>query len=208
MSPMTRYFEQSVGPAPLGWVPAALTASRLALAPVMVVNAYAWGSETLFVVALCWAFVSDIYDGVIARWLKVDTPLVRRFDSATDMVFYLSTLWAVGVAHTDVFMQYVWPLMGLVALEVACNTVSCWRFGRLPATHTYTAKCWGISLFAALVLLLGFGVTGWVFTLMLALGYVAGVEVLAILLLSKRPPVDVAGLWLIQRLRLNQEMQR
>ncbi len=195
MRHLTRQFEQCVGGESLQWVPLSLTISRLALAPLMLVNAYVWQSQALFVGMLAWAIFSDIYDGVIARKLCVDTPIVRRLDSLTDTVFYLATLWAVGVVHTHVIAEYFWPIAGLILLEIACNAVSLWRFGRPPATHTYTAKCWGVFLFVSLTLLLGFGITGPVFIAMLVIGYIADVEVLVIMLVSRQPPVDVAGIW-------------
>ena len=72
---------------PAFW-PLALTASRLVLGPVLLLVAWrhpepgAWLAAGVVV-----GFLTDLFDGIVARRLNVSSPNLRRFDSQTDLVF-------------------------------------------------------------------------------------------------------------------------
>lgn len=75
-------------------LPPALTTLRLLLGPVAcwlaVVHAAGW----TFALILLVAFLSDIYDGVLARRWGVATEWLRRYDSLTDLFYYGCILWS------------------------------------------------------------------------------------------------------------------
>ncbi len=50
---------------------------------------------TYIVVGISLAILTDIFDGIIARQLKVDTEKIRRLDSNVDLFFWLITLFGV-----------------------------------------------------------------------------------------------------------------
>src|SRR6476646_3471414 len=83
-------------------VPLGLTVLRLLLAPVLVWMVYAGAPGILFAGVILVAFVSDYFDGVIARRLGVATPELRHFDSRADLVFYATAAWAVWMLRPDV----------------------------------------------------------------------------------------------------------
>ncbi len=185
-------------PACLDWrylAPLSLTGLRLLLAPLLLWLAYRWPSGPAFIACLVTGLLSDVLDGVVARRLGVATPLVRRMDSGTDVVFYLAVLWAAAVVHPEVIWAYTPGFGVLLGLEVVCQSVSFGRSGRPPATHAYSAKCWGLFLFAAFAMLLGWGVSSGVMDAMIVVGCVANVEVIAIMLVAPPPAVDVPSLW-------------
>jgi phosphatidylglycerophosphate synthase len=65
-------------------VPVLLTGLRALLAPAVVwLSMYAPRKEA-FAICLVAAFLSDVFDGIIARRLGVATPALRRLDSAAD----------------------------------------------------------------------------------------------------------------------------
>lgn len=69
---------------------------RVLLCPLIVLGGRRhWSGRWLgFIVFI--ALIDDIYDGVLARHLGCDTPLLRRSDPAADTIFYLgvaATLW-------------------------------------------------------------------------------------------------------------------
>ena len=78
---------------------ALLTLLRMALAPVVLWLAFHRPSGPAFAACLAAAFVSDVFDGVIARRLHVATPGLRRLDSAADSVFYLAATAAAWHLH-------------------------------------------------------------------------------------------------------------
>ena len=179
--------------------PAALTVIRLLLAPVMLWNAWTMRSGPVFLICLGVGFLSDIFDGVVARRLGVATARLRRFDSVTDVVFYVSGLSCIWIVHPEIVRRYWVSIAVLAGLEVTGQGVSLMRFGRVAAVHAYSAKVWGIFLFAAICGVLGFGVAGWVFDGMLIVGFVAYAEWLGILVLSEEAVVDVGSFFAVWR---------
>ena len=51
-------------------------------------------SPSGFGLCLIAAFLSDVFDGILARRLGVATPTLRRLDSIADSVFYLAAVFA------------------------------------------------------------------------------------------------------------------
>ena len=149
----------------------------------------------MLVACLILGVLSDIFDGVVARRLGVVTLAMRRLDSATDVLFFASAAWCLWLLHPELVRQFRWGMACLGGLEVACNLLSLARFRRLPATHSYLAKFWGLCLLAAFVAALGFGHGGWVMTGTIAVGILVDLEIIAIMLVSRTAPVDVPSLW-------------
>jgi phosphatidylglycerophosphate synthase len=158
----------------------ALTGLRLVLGPLLVWMALR-GVAGVPAVALCLAaFASDYFDGVLARRDGVDSAAVRRFDSATDTVFFLSAAWSAWLLHADLLRPWLWLAFAVVALEIARYAFDLAKFRREAAYHAWSAKVWGLSLFAALVALFGFGSAVPLVPVALALGIAADAEGLAI----------------------------
>lgn len=158
----------------------ALTSLRLVLGPVLLLLAWAGIGGAPAVAVVLAAFGSDYFDGVLARRFRVDSALVRRFDSATDTVFFLCAAWSAWLLHADLVRPFLWLAAAVVALEVTRYVYDFAKFRREAAYHAWSAKAWGLSLFAAFVALMGFRqATPWV-PLTLALGIVADTEGLAI----------------------------
>jgi phosphatidylglycerophosphate synthase len=187
----------------IGWlrlVPLALTALRLLLSPLVVCLAYAWPFGPTFVACLSIGLFSDVFDGILARRLGVATHALRRLDSAADIAFYLAVLWSAAVLYPDVLWTYAPGFGTVLALEAASQWVSFARSGRSPATHAYSAKCWVLFLFAASVALLGFGRSRGFMEAMIAVGCVAELEAIAILLVAPPPSVDIQSIFHAWRL--------
>jgi CDP-diacylglycerol--glycerol-3-phosphate 3-phosphatidyltransferase len=185
---------------PRSTLPLALTTLRLALVPVVLGLTYAWPNGILLAGCVVIGLLSDWFDGIAARRLGVLTAWLRRYDSATDVLFYVSVLWAAWILHNDAMRRYGWGFLALLGLEVACNAVSLLRFGRPPATHTFAAKIWAVVLCAGFVALFAFGWSrGWL-DVVIGWGVLVDVEVIVILLISKYPPVDVLTIWNARRL--------
>jgi phosphatidylglycerophosphate synthase len=148
-------------------------------------------ARELFAYVLVGGLLSDYFDGVLARRLGVARPWLRRLDSSVDLVFYLFVLSATYVVEGDNLRAAALPMGILVATEVCCVGASLLKFGMLPATHTYSAKLYGLVIFLAFLGVLCFGLGPWVFWLACGFALLANGEVLSIILLSKEPPVDV-----------------
>ena len=182
-------------------LPLALTLLRAALAPVMVLLALCRPEPLAFVLCLVAAFLSDVFDGVIARRLGIATPGLRRLDSLADSLFYAGALFAAWSLHREVLLAHRLGLGILFALEALRYALDFWKFRREASYHLWSSKLWGIALFVAFVALLGFGNGGAMVTVAIALGIVADLEGLAISLLLREWKNDVPTLVHALRLR-------
>src|SRR5262249_61514320 len=98
-------------------VPLLLTCFRGVLGPCLIACAYLWPRPAVLGTCVLIAFVTDIFDGVIARRLGIATAHLRRLDSAADSVFYLCALWAVWVLHPNIILDNALLLVLLAVLE-------------------------------------------------------------------------------------------
>jgi phosphatidylglycerophosphate synthase len=172
-------------------VPVLLTALRALLAPVVLLLAIYAPKPGAFAVCLVAAFVSDIFDGVIARRLGVATASIRRLDSAADTLFYSACVFAAWRLYPAVITDRIWPLSVLVALEAIRYVLDFAKFRREASYHMWSSKLWGISLFVGFLSLLVFGFHGVLITLTIYLGIVADLEGIAISIILQRWQSDV-----------------
>jgi len=185
---------------PWKWLPWSLVASRIVLAPLVVVLAVR-GHRRIVVACLAYALVADVADGMIARRLGVATPRLRQGDSAADVLFWSAALVCAFVAEPDAMWARAGWIAVVLAFEVAVNATSFARFGRAPASHAYLAKLWGLVMCASLVAIIGWGQLGALFWSTIVIGIAAGVDGVAILLLLPAWRSDVPSSWSAWQLR-------
>lgn len=161
-------------------IPLALTVLRLLLAPVLVWMVYVGAPGISFAGVILLAFVSDIFDGVVARSLDVASSELRHFDSRADLVFYATAAWAVWRLHPDVVRSVAVPALVVIGLDVVRHLFDFAKFGRDAAYHAWSSKAWGLSLAVALVLLMGFGIAYPWIAITIVLGLIAQTEGLLI----------------------------
>lgn len=176
-----------------------LTTLRLLLGPVALICALTNVPRWIYLPILIAATLSDIYDGVLARRFGVATPALRRYDSVTDVIYYLFILAVAWRLCKPVITQN-WPAIAAILLsEAASIFVSFIRFGKYPATHSYLAKFYGLCLLAALIALLVFNGGSWVIVTLMIVALVTNAEIIAIHFNMKTPPVDVRSIFALRR---------
>ena len=183
---------------PIVW-PISLTCLRLFLGPAAILMAFLGAARLWFAPLLLAGMLSDLFDGVLARRFGVTTPWLRRFDSLTDDLFYICILIATGQAAGDTLRRCLPLVVALLASEALCIVTSLIRFKALPATHCYSAKAYGLALFLAFLAVLSLGAGTWVVWVLAVVGLTANVEVMAVLLLATKPPVDVPSVFILLR---------
>ncbi len=177
---------------------------RAILGPVVVALSIFSPQLGMFGICLVLAFLSDVFDGVLARKLDVATPGLRRLDSAADTVFYLSALFAAWHLHPDFILGHIDSLAFLAFLEVFRYGYDVIKFGREASYHMWTSKLWGILLFAGFFEMLVFDSSGFAVDLAIYSGILADFEGLAISFLLKYWKNDVPTLFHAIRLRAEQ----
>ena len=182
-------------------VPLAMTTIRIILAPFILFWAWNGRAGLPYVLCLITAFVTDYFDGVVARKLGVASATVRRYDSAADVIFYVAAFLAVWLVYPEQVRAH-WLGLSLVAsLEAIRVTIDYLKFRREASYHMWSAKAWNISLFAALTGLMGFGVSGWLFQLPIVVGMITNLEGLAASLLLPKWTHDVPTVFHAYKIR-------
>jgi len=172
-------------------LPLALTALRALLAPVVVLLAIFHPSQPAFGACLIVAFLSDVFDGILARRLNVATPDLRRLDSITDTIFYVCTALAVWHLYPSVISLHMTALTALVGLEAARYIFDFRKFGREASYHMWSSKLWGIALFVGIFSLLVFGSSGIAVSAAIYLGIIADIEGLVISIIIREWKSDI-----------------
>lgn len=161
-------------------IPPFLIALRASLAPVIVTLALYDPDRRAFGVCLVLAFLSDIFDGVIARRLGIATPTLRRLDSLADTIFYVGATFAIWHLAPRVVLDHRWAFLVLGILELTRYAFDLAKFGREASYHMWSSKAWGAVLFVAFFALLAFGYRGNLAAIPLYVGIFADLEGLAI----------------------------
>jgi CDP-diacylglycerol--glycerol-3-phosphate 3-phosphatidyltransferase len=181
--------------------PLVLTTLRLILGPVALTVAISGGPRWTYLLILVIATLSDIYDGILARRLGVATPALRRYDSITDLIFYLFILDVVWKLNRTLLIQN-WPWLTSILVSEAAVILLCFaKFGKYPSTHSYLAKCFGLCLLAALIAVLVFKAGSWTIISLAIIALITNTEILAIHLLMSEAPVDVKSVFNLPRVR-------
>jgi phosphatidylglycerophosphate synthase len=151
----------------------------------------------LFIVA----FVTDYFDGVVARALGVVTRALRQADSAVDTIFYLVVAGATWKLHREVVGRHA------AALAVCLATLGAWylfdllRWHAVAGFHAWSAKLFAAALGLWAVMLYGFGVDGPWLVVACAAGTLSHLEGIAISLALRQHATDVPTVLHALRLR-------
>src|ERR1700744_6299800 len=105
-------------------LPLALTTLRLLLGPVALLLAIITGPRWLYFPILVIATLSDIFDGILARRLSVATPALRRYDSISDLIFYLFIL-AVAWKLNQPTIRENWFWLAIILVSEASVIILC-----------------------------------------------------------------------------------
>jgi len=186
----------------LALVPWFLVAAR---AMATLVLAIALAARVLTDALVLWlfvvAFVSDYFDGVIARALKVVTRRLRQADSVVDTVFYLVLAVATWTRHPEPLRRHA------VALGVCLGTLAAWylldllRWRAIAGFHAWSAKAFALALGIWAVAQYGFSRGGpWLVVACVA-GTLSHLEGMAISLVLRRHVADVPTVLHALRLR-------
>ncbi|GAB4467364.1 MAG: hypothetical protein OHK0037_24090 [Elainellaceae cyanobacterium] len=186
-------------------LPALLVCFRLAIAPILLWDAFDGSVTPWFLVGYVAAFLSDIFDGVIARRLSVSTARLRAADSWADVTLYLCLAVAAWRVHPEILVAFRWPLLSVVAVQLLWWVMNLAKYGKPASYHTYSAKLWGITLFFASIALFGFGQGGVALWAAVAVGLVHTIEEIVMTLVLPTWQHDVLSLAHALRLRRQAE---
>lgn len=168
--------------------------------------AFAGAPGGVLALLLLAAFLSDVFDGIIARRFGVDSLDLRRFDTRSDLFFgigaVVGSLIAVPSGGGD-WLPWVWGYAGLFVFR---NLVDWWRYRASPSYHMWSGKLWSAALVSYLFsVYLGHPLS--VFQpLAFALYFINAVEGIAASMILPVPGKDIPSLWHVFERRRKQVM--
>ena len=178
-------------------IPISLIIFRLILAPVILGLVYFLREESrMIVIVLMYLGVfSDIFDGIIARKLNVSSQRLRRFDSQTDMLFWVSIGISTWLLYPDLISNNRIPIIAIFILEGMCYLISIVKFGKETCTHAFLSKLWGITLLIAFTSLIGFNHAGIPFYMAIVLGFISHIDRILITLILPKWTHDIPSFY-------------
>lgn len=182
-------------------LPTVLVVSRFLISPFLLWDALNSQTSIWFIVSYVAAFISDIFDGVIARRLGVSTAQLRQADSWADVCLYLCIAASVWLVHPDVVIAFSMPLLLVVFVQLLWWAVNLVKYRKPASYHTYSAKLWGLTLFVAVIALFGFNYAGAALWVAILVGIIHTVEEIAMTLLLPVWTHDVLSIVHALRLR-------
>ncbi len=148
-------------------------------------------SRTMILILMYFGLLTDIFDGIIARKVGVSSEKLRRLDSQTDLVFWLSIGFAMYWLNPEIIQNH-WKSISLIfGMEALCYIICIWKFGKETCTHAWLSKLWGLSLLIAFTFLIGFSTANWAFYVCLILGLISHIDVILIILILPKWQFDV-----------------
>lgn len=189
-------------------IPHALLYSRLVVAILIIVFSFLGVAPAIIVALSIYAILSDVFDGIIARHLKISTIEMRQLDTKIDTVFWFSCLFYICINHHEFLKSRLLQIGVLVFSEFFIIGFGFVKFQERISYHTILSKFWAILLlwfFIDLVLNnssnISFNISFWY-------GMVVQIEILLIAIILKNPQTDVAGLIPAIKLRKGAQISR
>ena len=191
-------------------IPKLLIYSRLVLGLTIIFlsNFHFEGYKTIAIILLTVGLLTDIFDGIIARQLKVSTQKLRRLDSTIDQVFFISVAAATYIQCPRFFSENAIMLIVLLSVEALTYLISFLKFKKEIATHSIGAKIWTLLLFATLIQIIGQCQSFVLFNICFWVGLLTRLEIIAIILALKKWTSDVPSFYHAIKLRQNKEIKR
>ncbi|MFA6277949.1 MAG: CDP-alcohol phosphatidyltransferase family protein [Pedobacter sp.] len=178
-------------------IPYLLILFRFLLAPIILLISYFMTDSAAYIVLVLMflGLLSDIFDGIIARKMKIDTEKMRRLDSQTDLVFWLSISVSCYLIYPELIKENLIGVLAVVLMEAVCYGVSLIKFGKETCTHAFVSKIWGLTLLATFTCLLGFAYGGWMMKICIILGLISQLDVILIILFLPKWKHDVPSFY-------------
>lgn len=191
-------------------IPKTLILIRFCFAPIILALAYFYGEQSVLCILILMyvGLLTDILDGIIARKQNSSNQNLRRLDSQTDLIFWLSIGFATWLLRSDLLRENLLGIYTIVIMEALCYVISLIKFKKETCTHAILSKFWGITLLMAFTALLGFKTAGIYFYSCVILGFIAHLDVILIILLLPKWTHDVPSSYHAYLLRKGIDIKR
>lgn len=191
-------------------IPYLLILSRFITAFIILYLGYFVGDSArkYIVIFMYFGLLTDIFDGIIARKTGISSEKLRRLDSQTDLIFWLSLGFVSYMLNPELISKEWKGILLIFIMEALCYIISIWKFGKETCTHALLAKMWGLSLLLAFTYLIGFQEAGWAFNLAIILGLISHLDVILIILFLPKWQYDVPSCYHALKIRNGKQRKK
>lgn len=186
-------------------IPIALIIFRLFMGPLILWDATDGHTTIWFLIGYLAAFISDIFDGIIARKLGISTPELRQADSWADIALYVCIAISAWLVYPQILINFKIPLLSVVFCQLLWWIVNLVKYGKPASYHTYSAKLWGISLALTIIALFGFNQADIFLWISIIIGIIHTIEEIAMTLILPEWHHDILSLvhaWELRKTQL------
>jgi cardiolipin synthase (CMP-forming) len=172
---------------------------RLVMFPVILVLALT-RNEYAFVFLLVVNLISDIIDGQVARFFKLETRFGAGLDNLADMGTYFLALLGIFLFRWEEIQPHAFFLYIFLVIFILSYIIAFYRFGKIPGLHLYSAVTAGYIQGFFFFVLFVWGFYPWMYYLAIGLGIIAYTEKIIVLLHLDDIKSGVKGLyWLLRK---------
>jgi phosphatidylglycerophosphate synthase len=182
-------------------VPPALIVFRLVAGIALPLLAWLHTPPSALAALLVLGFLSDVFDGLLARRLGTDTLPLRRLDTRCDIVFALGAVLASLIANPSSGSQWFPWIWGYLALFLLRNAVDYLKYRASPSYHMWSGKLWSAVIYLAIFAALIGAAKPWLSTAAFCIYAINALEGIAASLVFSRPAKDIPSIWHAFRLR-------
>lgn len=182
-------------------LPNLLTCFRFVSAPILLLLAWL-GYEQVFLLVLAITFLTDVLDGMTARWLNQESELGALLDSWGDLLIYTTLAVSAYMLWPELVQRELAYVLLIVVSYMLPVVVGLLKFRAFTSYHTWLVKVAVATTGCGFFLLVMFNIT-WVFHLAALLCVLAASEEIAISCLLRELRSNVKTLC-----HVRQEMSR
>jgi cardiolipin synthase (CMP-forming) len=177
-------------------IPNALSLYRLVVFPLLLYWIFS-RQQNLVAIFIAVSLFTDWLDGIIARAFHLQTRIGAKLDSWADTGTYICAFLAIYFFKWEEIRPHALMLYLFFACWILSYLVVFIKFKGLIGLHTYLFKSTGYVQGAFIILLFLAGFYAWLFYLCMIVGILACIEEIIIILLIRKPMMNVKGLWWI-----------
>lgn len=158
----------------------------------MIVWTYLTHKSGWFLLICLWAgMISDIIDGIIARFLDIADDKLRKWDAQVDVFFWLAAGICIWILNGLLLQKHLYRIIGLFVLESVSDLINYFKFGKSGCAHNWLSKLWGIILVITFSFLFAGKEPTQLFRICLLIGILSQMDRILISSLLPKPECDI-----------------
>ena len=182
---------------PMKRIPFLLIYSRIVIAILIVIITLLniENQKNIVVILMITGVLTDIFDGIIARKLRVATKKLRIWDSNVDQFFWVLCIGSICYSNFQFLKENYTGIGIVILLEIVAYLSSYFRFKKTIATHSLLAKFWVLILLVFLIDLMLNDSSDTAFLICLIIGILSRLEIIAIIFTIKQWTTDIPSIF-------------